>query len=276
MQPYAGFEPQVGEIRALRTFRIGPDGLLYPLFSASPWYDGTNVARCRVHNRPAPDGRQHTPAEDDCTCGFYAYADERSADDYPHAKHVLAVVSCWGRVIAGTRGIRAQYARVDALWLDDVVPADLAMQVELRYPGARVYRDRAAMLAEHPPTHLDCYEPAAGALRWWQKAAVTLGLLAGALPAHWIDAIPYGRLGWGVLVALFVGAALLLRRRRTDLQSQRRRLACATIVLWLLAPFTGPAGIVFLRLPLLHLVAITVTQRTILARQARQFPADIR
>ena len=33
MDAFAGFEPQVGEIRAVRSFRVGPDGTLYPLFS---------------------------------------------------------------------------------------------------------------------------------------------------------------------------------------------------------------------------------------------------
>ncbi|MDP9094257.1 MAG: hypothetical protein M3N95_15310 [Actinomycetota bacterium] len=46
MDAYSGFEPQVGEIRALRTFRIGPGGLLYPLFSDHAWTDGTNTAEC--------------------------------------------------------------------------------------------------------------------------------------------------------------------------------------------------------------------------------------
>ena len=43
METYAGFEPQIGEIRALRTFRIGPDGKLYPLYSDTAWVDGTNT-----------------------------------------------------------------------------------------------------------------------------------------------------------------------------------------------------------------------------------------
>jgi hypothetical protein len=47
MDAFAGFEPQVGEIRAVRSFRVGPDGALYPLFSDQAWVDGANIARPR-------------------------------------------------------------------------------------------------------------------------------------------------------------------------------------------------------------------------------------
>ncbi len=57
MEAYAGFEPRVGEIRALRTFRIGPGGVLYPLFSNTPWSDGTNTARCHAGAASDESGR---------------------------------------------------------------------------------------------------------------------------------------------------------------------------------------------------------------------------
>ena len=118
MDAFAGFEPQVGEIRAVRSFRVGPDGALYPLFSDQAWVDGTNTARCRV----SPDDPDHGAPDPECTCGFYAYASARAADEYPHARHVLAVVACWGRVIAGSRGIRAEKARIEAIWMSPKVP----------------------------------------------------------------------------------------------------------------------------------------------------------
>ena len=54
--PDAGqFEPQLGEIRAVRTFRVGPGGLLFPLFSRRPWVDGDNEAACHaIHGTDQP------------------------------------------------------------------------------------------------------------------------------------------------------------------------------------------------------------------------------
>src|SRR5947209_3585856 len=46
VDPYAGFEPSVGEICALRTFRIGRSGTLCPLFSDTAREDGANLAHC--------------------------------------------------------------------------------------------------------------------------------------------------------------------------------------------------------------------------------------
>src|SRR5690242_10479173 len=149
MEPYAGFEPQVGEIRAVRTFRIGAGGWLYPLFGTTKWTDGPNTARCR--HRPPDPANAHDAPDPDCACGFYAYGDDVAAAEYAHARHVLAVVSCWGRVIAGTRGVRAEHARIDGLWMSPAVPAELAAAVGVNYPGSRIYADRATLLRECPP-----------------------------------------------------------------------------------------------------------------------------
>ncbi len=139
MDPYGGFEPQVGQIRALRTFRIGPDGALYPLFSKEPWEDGVNTARCLRKDRPP-----HPGPDPHCTCGFYAYGGEQWVGEHPQSRHVLAVVACWGRIIAGTRGLRAEHCRIEALWLSAAVPADLAARVHLHHPSVAVHRDRSA------------------------------------------------------------------------------------------------------------------------------------
>ena len=155
MDAFAGFEPQVGEIRAVRSFRVGPDGTLYPLFSDQAWVDGTNTARCRV----TPDDPDHAAPDPECTCGFYAYASARAADEYPHARHVLAVVACWGRVIAGSRGVRAEKARIEAVWMSPKVPEYLRHAVTARYPSAVVESDVDRLLEEHPPSELSCYDP---------------------------------------------------------------------------------------------------------------------
>jgi hypothetical protein len=270
---FSGFEPQVGEIRALRTFRVGPAGVLYPLFDTRPWVDGANEARCRITDEP-----EHAVPEPDCTCGFYAYADQRAAGEYPFARYVLAVVACWGRVVAGTKGIRAQYGRIEALWFSPVVPAALVQAATERYPSVAVYSDAATMLREHPLTHLDVYEPEQLTPPWRRRIgqlAALAAVVAGVLPTSFFGEVPDGWFVWGALLAALLGGVVLGRARLKDPSVQRRRLICLALALWMIAPLTAPLGLLLFRLPLAQLALITVVHRLALRRVARTFPAPI-
>jgi hypothetical protein len=143
---------RVGEIRALRTFRLAQYGRLYPARygPAGPWQDGANTARCHYG---------HTPAAPGCMCGFWAYGTHRAARDFIEARRVLAVVACWGRVVPGTRGLRAQHARIEAIWVSAWVSRRLVRQLRERYPSATFYRSKRFMLIRHRLTRLDSYEP---------------------------------------------------------------------------------------------------------------------
>jgi hypothetical protein len=149
----AGPDLRVGEIRALRTFRLSEYGHLNPVGypAAGPWQDGANTARCRNHG--------HTPAAPGCKCGFYAYGSYRAACDYAEARRLLAVVTCWGKVVPGTRGLRAQHARIEAIWLSGQVPRHFVKRLRARYPSVTFYRSRRLMLRRNRPTRLGCYEP---------------------------------------------------------------------------------------------------------------------
>jgi hypothetical protein len=282
MEDYAGFEPQVGEIIALRTFRIGPDSQLYPLFSDRPWSDGANAAIC---NRvPMPDETGEAPAHsapaDGCTCGFYAFGSPAAAGEYPHARYVLAVVACWGQVIAGTRGIRAEQARIEALWFSTDVPAELITGVRDRYPTTAVYADQAEMLAAHPPTMLDCYElepetPERARVQLALRVATVAALVIGALPRSVIWQHTDVLAAWAVAVCFFIGAAIIRARAHHDLRRGGRTLLYVAVALWLLAPFGGPSGLLFLRLPLLEVASVGLIHRLRLNREARRFPARI-
>jgi hypothetical protein len=276
---YAGFEPQVGEIRAVRTFRVGPGGALYPLFSSHAWTDGANTAQCLAIGRTGGESTAHDAPAPGCTCGFYAYASETFTAEYPNARHVLAVIACWGRVIAGTRGLRAENARIEAIWMSSTVPPDLANMVRERYPSTSLYADKAAMLAEHPATELDCYEVPAPRERRWRRiglwAATTIALITGVLPAQWLGNNTDARILWGVELAFFVVGALVLRSRHTDVAAKRRGLLFVAIALWLLAPFGGTAGLLLLRLPLIQIGVLFLVHRALLARAASTFPAEV-
>ena len=274
MDPYGGFEPQVGQVRALRTFRIGPDGGLHPLFSNERWHDGSNTARCS--RKDSPPHRSPAP---DCTCGFYAYGAEQSVSDHPISRHVLAVVTCWGRIIAGTRGLRAEHSRIEALWLSAAVPANLVELIIRDHPSVTVHRDRSRMLADHPPTELDCYEPAGRgggrpAGRMWWSAAIAAALL-GVLPADWLGGARSAAVLWIVLAVAFGMGALPVARLGTDVGCWGRRLLCLATSMWLFASFLGPFGMALVRLPLLQAASIVGLQHMCLLLEARRIPAQI-
>jgi hypothetical protein len=279
MGSYDGFEPHVGEVQAVRTFRIGPGGTLYALFSDLAWADGTNTAACRASRPASARADPHPVPDPDCSCGFYAYATAESAAEYPHTRHVLAVVSCWGHIIAGTRGLRAEHASIDAIWMSATVPPDLAAQVSQRYPSVSTYPDLAAMLAGHPPTELDCYEPDTprehGQKRIWLRLAIFAALVIGVLPTHWLGGNHDARAVWAAAVAFFLVASIVLRRRSTDAAGKRQSLLFAAVTLWLVAPFAGAAGLFLLRFPLIEIVAITAIQQRRNIRAASTFPAVI-
>jgi hypothetical protein len=275
VDPYGGFEPQVGQIRALRTFRIGPDGALYPLFSNEHWQDGTNTARCLRE-----DSEPHRSPDPDCTCGFYAFGGEQWVGDHPRSRHVLAVVACWGRIIAGTRGLRAEHCRIEALWLSPSVPVALAERVLRNHPRVAVHRDRSRMMAEHPPTELDCYEqPGGGRVRsagrlWW-SAAIAAAVL-GVLPADWLGGAHNAALLSVVVGTVFAVAALPFAGRGTAVGWSGRRLLCLATSMWLFAAFLGPFGAVFVRLPLFQAASIAGLQHMCLLIEGRRIPAQIR
>jgi hypothetical protein len=278
VEDFAGFEPQLGEITALRTFRVGPDGRLYPLFSDRPWTDGANTARCNlpITADELAAGRTHATPEPNCTCGFYAYAAVEAAADNAHARHVLAVVACWGNVIAGTRGVRAEHARIEALWMSDLVPRDLADRVATRYPATEIYADQAAMLAEHPPSVLDCYEVEAPAGRnIWLRGIVASAVVIGLLPASWIWNNQDARYLWAAEVGFFVIATALLRLAGSSVRQRGAAILYVGVIMWLVAPFAGSAGLVLLRLPIMQVVGLGLVQRHRLNREARRFPARI-
>jgi hypothetical protein len=282
MESYSGAEPQVGEIRALRTFRIGPGGVLYPLFSDLPWTADTNTAHCRVADAVGQDGvgsGEHVAPEPGCTCGYYAYATEEAALEYPNAKYVLAVIACWGHVVAGTRGLRTQHARIEALWMSDSVPANLAGMVAETYSDTTIYSDKQTMVEQHPLSVLECYETASpnerALKRIGLRVAVAVALVVGLLPLHWINRNPDVRWVWAAELAFFAIGFIVLQRRRTDLGARRRAVIFLALALWLVAPYGGAAGTLLLRIPLLQMGALTIFQRRLLAREAGRFPAII-
>jgi hypothetical protein len=251
MRAFSGSEPLVGEVLGLRTFRVDESGLLLPLFSDLAWYDGPNHATC-VPPTGESGRTDHHVATPGCECGFYAFGDAVAAGRNRHSRYVLAVVGCWGSVVAGTQGVRAEYSRIDAVWFADAAPDWLVKRVAFTYPSARVFCDRAEMLAAHPLTVLPSYRPAQ---RLSVAARVGVALAGAALIGLGVapTSTARGSLGdlWLVLTAALAVLTLwlLLVARRTG--HAAAALVVAGCVAWVAAPLFGVFGWL-LRLPLLR------------------------
>ena len=179
---------RVGEIRALRTFQLSSDGSLRPVaYTDVAWVEGANAANC--------DLCDHTPAAPGCGCGFWAYGSRGGASQHRAAKHLLAVVACWGRVVPGTLGLRAQHARIEAIWVSRRVPLERVVLVRLRYPSVAFYGSRRAMLRQHRLTRLDSYE--------------RLPLLGGRRARRWLRGRGEGLSGCLIYALLGIGLSLL-------------------------------------------------------------------
>ncbi|MBE7187505.1 hypothetical protein [Jatrophihabitans endophyticus] len=267
-----GSELLVGEIRGLRTFRVDESGRLLPLYSDGCWYDGPNTAVC---SPPTGDRRaSHAVPADDCECGFYAYGSVEAAGRARAARYVQAVVSCWGGVVAGTQGLRAEYARIDAIWLGAQAPPWLRQRVAGRYPSARMFADKQAMTAEYPLTDLHCYR-AADPTPWLSRSAagvvlalvLALGLApAGALHAHhalWIS--------WLAVTCACAATVLCLLGTRSTGHLSAAAVAVAVLA-WLVAPWLGVAGWL-LRLPVLRALLVAAGGYLV-ALLPRHFPVE--
>jgi hypothetical protein len=173
-------------------------------------------------------------------------------------RYVQAVVSCWGGVVAGTQGLRAQHARIDAIWLHPNVPTWARQRVAARYPSARVYADRRAMLAEHPLSQLDCYEdsPSRRSLPRAAAALSTGALLAlGCLPTAALHQSHALWSAWLVATGAVAAIALWLLVGTHSIGHRAAAFVLAGLLAWLLAPMFGLAGWL-LRAPLLRAAAV--------------------
>jgi hypothetical protein len=255
---FSGIEPLVGDVVGLRTFRVDDSGLLLPLYSNLAWYDGTNTATCAPPTGDRPI--EHAVPDPACECGFYAYGTEAAAARNRHSRYVQAVVSCWGGVVAGTQGVRAEHARVDAIWLHKNIPGWARRRVASRYPSARMYSDRAAMLAEHPLSELPCYTGRAERPKVPRPLAVAVGaalLSLGLLPAAILRSAPLLQDAWLVsTVGIGLLAVWLLVGARTT-GHRAAAVVAAGVFAWCLAPLFGLSGWL-LRVPLLRAFAVGV------------------
>jgi hypothetical protein len=274
VERFSGVQPLVGDIVGLRTFRVDDSGLLLPLYSDLSWYDGTNTATCAPPTGERVRNRHQVPSPE-CECGFYVYGTERAAMQHRHTRYVQAVVSCWGTVVGGTQGVRAEHARIDAIWLHPNVPRWVRQRVASRYPSARVYADRRRMLHEHPLSRLDCYED-----RQSRRLLARSGVVCGAVGVLALGLVPQRQLEgssalWATWLLATVATGLVAAWLLIGVHGVGHRAAALLalgLLAWLLAPLLGLAGWL-LRLPFLR-GALVVTGGYLLSLRPGFFPID--
>jgi hypothetical protein len=254
-----------GEVYAVRTFRIDPDGRLCPLTRPGSWSPGWNQAICHR-------GRGHPAPAEGCGCGLYAYSHPDYAAEQPTARTCLAVVATHGEVLAGSRGLRMPSSRIAAVWLSPAVPEHLRGAVAARYTDTAMFSNKAAMLAEFPPSRLPGFRRPLLGPRARRGIYAGLGLVsagaltAGLLPAALAQAVPWFSLATTVItgMATVITVAAFLARYWGG-PTARHGLVCGLLAsMWVI--FSPSAGY-----PTSHPIAIDAAVHTMLLLAALSY-----
>jgi len=185
-----------GTLTGIRSFKVDDYGRLTAVNYPGVWTPGENVATCRsdaigsiwsplvsmmrisVETAPAEkkeaEGPKHQVASHSCGCGFYAYYDRRHNPHHDKGQ-VLGLVEGYGVMTVGSRGFRAEKARIVALVKTrGAFPFDrLAARCYNRGP---LLAGLAAMVFILSTVFGVSYIPKLG---WWEFAFLP-GVLAGA------------------------------------------------------------------------------------------------
>jgi hypothetical protein len=112
--PYPPVPDLMEPVHAFRDWRVSPEGLTSPRTGVA-WSSRELAAECRPRTpedlvRPA-----HRAPGRDCSCGIHAYfrpGYETSKVDF---LGVTGIITAWGEIEVHHEGIRAEFARVEAL-----------------------------------------------------------------------------------------------------------------------------------------------------------------
>jgi hypothetical protein len=106
----------IAPVTGYRDWRLTADGLASP-WAGTVWTKPVMRAECRPRRAEDLILAPHAAPHNGCTCGIHAYhrfSPEASKIDY---RGVSGIVTAWGRIEAHEHGIRAEWARVEALGL---------------------------------------------------------------------------------------------------------------------------------------------------------------
>lgn len=136
-----------GSLRVYRDWLITSDGYLTALHWPQVWSEAEgNEAHCTKVYSMQGSGvrlRPHASPDINCTCGFYGkYLPEDTG-------WVHGVAEFSGRIILGTKGARAQYAKPVAVNLYGV--GELLPLIQSNYPDLKLFPNNHNMYKEFPP-----------------------------------------------------------------------------------------------------------------------------
>ena len=109
------------------------------------WKDGENQAECQCYR--GAYGYSNDVAAKNHHCGFYAYYDD---DHYQFGdRNAIGVIEAYGRLTVGSRGFRAEKAKIVGLAIKDWTLDDWIM-FETNYPSAELFDDKDTMFEKFP------------------------------------------------------------------------------------------------------------------------------
>jgi hypothetical protein len=122
-------------------------------------------------DRAIAETAHHRAGIKGCSCGFYAYFDE---DHNPHhsKSNVLCVIEGYGLLTVGTRGFRAEKARLLALVVKPRHRSPRYQHLQRNYPSLPVFASRTAALAEFPLTPPTPLSPDTDEKFWTRKVSL--------------------------------------------------------------------------------------------------------
>jgi hypothetical protein len=124
----------VAPVVGFRSWRIA-NGRLQSPYIPCRWEGRVMHARCYDANRVLTRGEgwldePHVSPHPDCQCGIYAYHSPGLRSYYGEQWWCEGVIAAWGRIEVHADGIRAEYARVEALGVPDLPNPRLAPAIE--------------------------------------------------------------------------------------------------------------------------------------------------
>jgi len=162
----------LGPLIGLRAFRMTEDGLT-GVHKQVPWGPGENVAECLAtasdyaawdgycygsYAAAIADWKPHVERAPfmHCSCGWYAYVD--GSNTYLTTSRVAGLIEGYGHLVVGSRGFRAEKARIVAL----IQPGEMTYDEEFEwrsvcaaYPDAVTFTSVDEALARFPLTPVD-------------------------------------------------------------------------------------------------------------------------
>ena len=104
-----------GSITGLRSFKVEKDGTLLGPATRRRFAPGENVAICTVYYWPYKHLIDHQVGQLSCGCGYYAYFDLEANPFHDPYGNVYGLIQGYGVTTVGTRGFRAEKAKLLAL-----------------------------------------------------------------------------------------------------------------------------------------------------------------